>query len=63
MSTALKDQIRELARESVREALQEELFLLRALHLPPVSKKEQKNIERLYKKPSRRAVRTLQVGI
>jgi len=63
MSTALKNEIKKLARESVREALQEELALLRVLHLPLVSKKEQKNIERLYKAPSRFAVRSVRVRI
>ncbi|MCR4275782.1 MAG: hypothetical protein NUV90_00120 [Candidatus Parcubacteria bacterium] len=61
MSTALKNEIKKLARESVREALQEELTLLRILHLPLVSKKEQQNINKLYKAPSRRAVRSVYV--
>ena len=63
MSTALKNEIKELARQSVREALQEELALLRALHLPTTSAKEQRNIEKLYKKPSGRSVRTIRVRI
>ena len=63
MITALKNQIKELARESVREALLEEMTHLRALHLPRISKKEQKNIEKLYKKPSQRAVRSVRVRI
>ena len=63
MTTALKNEIKELARASVREALQEELTLLRALHLSLVSKKEQHTIEKLYKKPSRRAIRTVRVRL
>jgi len=63
MTTALKHEIRKLARESVREALQEELTLLRAMHMPFVSNKEQKNIEKLYKAPSRTAVRSVRVRI
>jgi hypothetical protein len=64
MTTGLKNEIKKLARESVREALQEELTLLRALHVPLVSKKEQQNIEKLYKKaPSRQAARRVRVHI
>lgn len=63
MTTALKNEIKELARASVREALQEELTLLRAMHLPLVSKKEQQNIEKLYKKPSRHAIRAVRVRV
>ena len=63
MSTALKDEIKKLARESVHEALQEELTLLRILHLPLVSKKEQQDINKLYKTPSRSAVRSVYVHV
>lgn len=61
MSTALKNEIKKLARESVREALQEELTLLRILHLPLASKKEQQNIEKFYKAPSRSSARSVRV--
>lgn len=63
MTTALKNEIKKLARESVREALQEELTLLRAVHTSFVSNKEQKNIEKLYKAPSRTAARSIRVRI
>lgn len=57
----LENEIRILARNNVREAIEAEMSRVRALLLPLVSKKEQRNIERLYKKPSRRSVRTLRV--
>ena len=63
MSTTLKNEIKKIARDSVREALRHELTLLRVLHLPMISNKEQKNIEKLYKTPSRYAVRSTHVDI
>ena len=63
MTTTLKNEIQKIASESVREALQEELTLLRASHLPLVSKKEQKNIEKLYKQPSRHSIKEVRVRI
>jgi len=63
MTTALKDEIKRLAREGVREVIDTEMMRLRASLLLSVSQKEQKNIEKLYKKPSRQAVRTIRVRI
>lgn len=63
MTTALKNQIRVLARDSVRKAIEAEFSGIRAALLPVVSKKEQKSIEKLYKRPSRRSVRTLRVTV
>jgi hypothetical protein len=63
MTTALKNEIRKLARESVREVIDSEMMRLRASLLPSVSKKEQQNIDKLYKNPSRQTVRTVRVHI
>jgi len=63
MTTALKDEIKRLAREGVREVIDTEMMRLRASLLLSVSQKEQKNIDKLYKKPSRQAVRTIRVRI
>jgi hypothetical protein len=41
-----------LIKESVKEVLEQEMMRLRALMLPYVSKAEQKDIERRYKKPT-----------
>ena len=59
MTTALKNDIKKLARESVREVLASEMMYIRASLLATVSKKEQSAIERLYKKPSGKAVRPI----
>lgn len=63
MTTGLKKEIQKLARESVREALQEEFDLRSMLDVPLISSKEQREIEHLYKKPSRRSARTLRIRI
>ncbi|OGC87714.1 hypothetical protein A3D70_02225 [Candidatus Adlerbacteria bacterium RIFCSPHIGHO2_02_FULL_54_18] len=63
MTTAVKKELKKLARETFREVLQEELMKQRGLSVLAVSDKEQKEINKLYKKPSGRAVRTTRVRI
>ena len=63
MTTAVKKELKKLARETFREVLQEELMKQRGLSVLAVSDKEQKEINRLYKKPSGRAVRSTRVRI
>ncbi len=63
MTTAVKKELKKLARETFREVLQEELMKQRGLHMLAVSDKEQKEINKLYKKPSGRVVRTTRVHI
>lgn len=64
MTTAvLKKEIKAIAKESIREALAEELMRWRSKQLPPVSAREQKEIEEQYGKPSRKGVRTIRVRI
>ncbi len=58
MTTAIKNEIKKFARESVREALEEEMVRFNTLRLPSVSAKEQKQIEEMYKRPSRQSVAT-----
>ncbi|MDO8470540.1 MAG: hypothetical protein Q7S63_01020 [bacterium] len=54
MTTTLSDKkLKGLIKESVREALKAELMQLRALALPEISDKEQKDIEKRYGTPSR----------
>lgn len=56
MTIALNEkQFKTLIKEGVKEALDSELLKLRAFLLPFVSEKEQKEIERMYKKPSRKS--------
>ena len=63
MTTALKNEIRRIARQSVREALVEEFAKARASVLPFISTREQKEIEKLYRVPSYRATRTVRARI
>ncbi|MBI2612427.1 hypothetical protein HYW59_01255 [Candidatus Kaiserbacteria bacterium] len=58
-TTTLKNEIRRLAHKSVHEALEAEMARIRGMLLPLVSKKEQREIEKLYKKPSHRAERSI----
>lgn len=50
-------------RESVKEALGTELMKLRALALPEISNKEQKDIERRYGKPMKRRARSFTLHV
>lgn len=64
MTTKLNEkQLKTLVRDSVKEALTSELLKLRALTLPYISSREQKDIERLYTRPSRRIARTYQINV
>lgn len=55
--------LKALVKESVKEALAGELMNLRALVLPNVSKKEQKDVERRYGKPSRSVAKSIRVEL
>ncbi|MDP2926769.1 MAG: hypothetical protein Q8N65_01375 [bacterium] len=55
--------LRSLIKESVREVLGTELMKLRALALPEVTDKEQKDIERHYEKPSRKKARSYSFSV
>lgn len=50
--------LKTLIKESVKEVLETELMKLRALALPEVSEKEQKDIEKRYGKPSRKRAKS-----
>jgi hypothetical protein len=58
-----KKDLKILIKESVKEVLEQEIMRLRALMLPYVSKAEQKDIERRYKKPVRRAIKKIEIEI
>lgn len=55
--------LRSLIKESVREVLGTELMKLRALALPEVSDKEQKDIEKRYGKPSRKRTKSYSFAV
>jgi hypothetical protein len=58
-----KKDLKILIKESVKEVLEQEMMRLRALMSPYVSKAEQKDIERRYKKPTRRAIKKIEIEI
>lgn len=59
----LRAVIKETVRESVRETMDSEFMKMRAIMMPQVSVKEQKEIERLYKNPSRKPAKTLTLEV
>lgn len=61
--TVPKKELKAVIKESVREVLEQELMKLRALLLPFVSPKEQRDIERRYGKPGRKTVKSIDVEI
>ncbi len=61
--TIPKKELKTVVKESVREVLVQELMKFRALLLPSVSQKEQKDIERRYIKPIRRVAKSVEIGI
>jgi len=63
METITEQKLRNIIKEGVREALADELMKLRALALPEVLKREQWDIEKRYKKPSRRIVKKISIDL
>jgi hypothetical protein len=61
--TISKKDLKILIKESVKEVLEQEMMKLRALMLPYVSKAEQKDIEKHYKKPVPQAVKRIKIEI
>ena len=63
MTQALENKIKTLVQKAVKETLRAELAHLRADALPLVAKDEMADIARRYKKPTRRAARTIRVTL
>ena len=61
--TISKKELRAMIKKVLQEVLNQELMKLRALLLPFVSQKEQRDIERRYKKPVRHAVKSVEIEI
>lgn len=61
--TIPKRELKTVVKESIREVLKQEFMQFRAMLLPAVSEKEQKEIERLYGKPSRKAAKTVEIEL
>lgn len=61
--TIPKEKLKTMIKESVREVLEQESIKLRALLLPFVSEKEQKDIEKRYGKPSRKTAKSFEITL
>ena len=61
--TISKSDLRELVTESVRGALSEELMKFRALALPAVSQREQREIERSLSKADRSVGKKIRITL
>ncbi|MDO8516229.1 MAG: hypothetical protein Q7S28_03200 [bacterium] len=63
MTQALEQKIKTLIQKTVKATLRAELAHLRADALPIVPKDEMADISRRYKRPTRRAARTVRVTL
>jgi len=61
--TIPKKELKIIVKESVREILEQESMKFRSLFMPSVSQKEQKDIEKRYGKPSRRAAKSIEIQV
>jgi len=61
--TIPKRELKIIIQESIREILKQESMKFRALLMPFVSQREQKDIERRYNRPSRRTAKSIETRI
>ena len=61
--TIPKKELKTVVKESIREVLEQELMKFRALLTPLISQKEQKDIEKRYNRPSRKAAKSVEIQI
>jgi len=61
--TILKKELKTIIKESIREILEQESMKFRALVLPFISQKEQKDIEKRYNKPLRKTVKSIEIKL
>ena len=61
--TILKKELKTIIKESIREIIKQESMKFRALFLPLVSQKEQKDIEKRYGMPSRRIAKSIEIKL
>jgi len=61
--TVSTKKLKMVLKEGIREVFDEELMKLRALLLPFVSQKEQKDIEKRYGRPSRRVAKSIEIEL
>jgi len=61
--TIPKKELKTIIQDSVREILEQESMKFRALFLPFVSQKEQRDIEKRYNRPSRKIAKSIETRI
>lgn len=61
--TIPKKELEIIIKDSIREIFEQESMKFRALFLPFVSQKEQKDIEKRYGRPSRKAAKSVKIKI
>jgi len=61
--TITSNKLKNLIKESLKEVLEVELMKLRADLMPYVSEREQKEIEKLYRKPTRKIAKSIKIKI
>ena len=61
--TIPKKELKTIVKESIREILEQESMKFRALFMPLVSRKEQRDIEKRYGKPSRKITKSTEIKI
>jgi len=61
--TIPKKELKTIIKESIREILEQESMKFRALFMPLVSQKEQRDIEKRYGKPSRKIAKSIEIKI
>ena len=61
--TIPKKELKTIIKESIREILEQESMKFRALFIPLVSQKEQRDIEKRYGKPSRRIAKSIEIKL
>ncbi len=59
--TIPKKELKAVVKESLHEVFIQELMKFRALLLPFISQKEQKEIEKFYGKPSRKVAKSIEI--
>ena len=61
--TFQKKELKNVIEESLREVLNQEIMKFRTLLLPPVSEREQKDIEKRYGYPRRKIEKTVEIEL
>ncbi len=59
LKVADETKLKEIVKEAVKDALDDEIMRIRLLFAPYISDEEQKEIERSYGKPSKETAKTL----